>query len=498
MSSSGLDEILRVRREKRERLRSEGWDPYPNRLSVHHTTADVRSAGADVPEPAEGDPRYTLGGRLLAIRGMGKAVFADLWDGEGKLQIQVRKDRVGDEDFARTKQLDIGDIVVVSGPAFTTRRGELTLQVETISLATKNMHPLPDKHGGLQDVELRYRQRYVDLIVNRDTREVFEKRSRLIRFLRRFLDDRRFMEVETPILHSLIGGAAAKPFTTHLNALDMDLYLRIAPELYLKRLVVGGFERVYEMGRNFRNEGLSIQHNPEFTMLEFYQAYATHEDLMDLTETMFREAAEEVTGSTKVPFGGWKEGDTPVTIDMGRSFRRLSIRDGLTDKRPSLDLGDPGALVAEAKGVGLDLTADLPLGKLQLELFEALWEPELIQPTFVTDFPTAVSPLARRNDREPEVTERFEIFVCGRELGNGFSELNDPEDQRRRFEAQLEAKGRGDEESMDYDEDYCHALEIGLPPTAGEGIGVDRLAMLLTNSPSIRDVILFPFMRKLA
>lgn len=495
--AGGLDEILRVRREKRDRLESQGWSPYPNGLRAPNSTADVKD-GAEAPsEPSPEDPRFTLGGRLLAIRGMGKSVFADLWDRHGKLQLQFRKDKLEEADFERVKQLDIGDIVVVRGPRFFTRRGELTLQVESVRLATKNMHPLPDKHAGLQDQELRYRQRYVDLVVNQSSRDVFRKRHRLIRFLRDFLDARDFMEVETPILHGLLGGAAAKPFVTHHNALDLDLFCRIAPELYLKRLLVGGFDRVYEIGRNFRNEGLSTQHNPEFTMLEFYQAYATYQDLMDLTEVMMREAAEAVTGSTLVSYGGWKEGTEPEILDFGRPFRRISIREGLRQKRPDLDPEDPDALRAEARAAGLAIEEDAPVGKLQTEVFEALWEPELMQPTFVTDFPLEVSPLARRKPDDPTLVDRFELYVAGREIANAFSELNDPEDQRERFRAQVEAKRRGDEESMDYDEDYCHALEIGMPPAAGEGIGVDRLCMLLTNSPSIRDVILFPQMRPL-
>ena len=367
--------------------------------------------------------------------------------------------------------------------------------VEKIELAAKSLYPLPDKHKGLVDVEQRYRQRYVDLITNRESREVFVKRSKLIQYVRRFLDERYFMEVETPILQSLMGGAAAKPFVTHHNALDMDLYCRIAPELYLKRLVVGGFERVYEIGRNFRNEGLSTQHNPEFTMLEFYQAWATYEDLMNLTETMFRGAAEAVTGGLQVPFGG-HDGDEPVMLDFEKPFKRIPVREGLLEKVPGLDLGDPGALIAAAKQHDLKVDPKWAVGKLQMELFEHLWEAELIQPTFVTDFPVEVSPLSRRKDADPTLVDRFEMYVTGKEIANAFSELNDPDDQRSRFKAQVEAKGQGDEEAMDYDEDYCHALEIGMPPTAGEGVGIDRMVMVLTNSPSIRDVILFPQMRK--
>ena len=496
-TAGGIDEIVRRRREKATRLEQAGWPSFPNGIEVPQTTADVRGAAGDPKnEISDEDPRFRVGGRLLAVRDGGKQMFCDLWDREGRLQIQIRKDVVTEEIFKRCKLLDIGDIVVVEGPRFVTRRGELTLLAEKIELATKSMYPLPDKHKGLVDVEQRYRQRYVDLITNQGSREVFKKRSRLIQFIRRFLDERDFLEVETPILHSLLGGAAAKPFETHHNALDMPLYCRIAPELYLKRLVVGGFERVYEIGRNFRNEGLSTQHNPEFTMLEFYQAWATYEDLMNMTETMLRAAAEVVTGTLQVPYGGWEEGEEPTIIDFAKPFRRIPVRDGLLEKVPGLDLADPEALVAAAAQHGLKVDADWPIGKLQMELFEHLWEADLIQPTFVTDFPVEVSPLSRRKDDNPALVDRFELYMTGREIANAFSELNDPDDQRSRFKAQVDAKGKGDEEAMDYDEDYCHALEIGLPPTAGEGIGIDRLAMVLTNSASIRDVILFPQMRK--
>ena len=409
----------------------------------------------------------------------------------------MRKDIVGEGSYARAKLLDIGDIIVVEGPRFVTRRGELTLQVRTIELATKSLYPLPDKHAGLADVDQRYRQRYLDLAVSPEVREVFERRSRLIRSLRRFLDEREFLEVETPMLHALIGGAAARPFVTHHNALDIELYCRIAPELHLKRLLVGGFPRVYEMARNFRNEGISTQHNPEFTMLEFYQAYATYEDLMSMTELMLRNAATEVCGSTEVPYGGWGEGEKATIIDFGRKFARISVREGLESKLPGLDLSDAGALVAAARDAGLELEPSMSVGKLQMELFERLWEKSLVQPTFVTDFPVEVSPLARRKASDATLTDRFELYIVGREIANGFSELNDPDDQRSRFEAQMAAKAKGEDETMDYDADYIRALEVGMPPAAGEGIGIDRLAMVLTNQPSIRDVILFPQMRRL-
>ena len=497
-TAGGIEEILRRRREKATRLNEQGWASFPNGIVVPHTTTDVREAAGEPPnKPEEDDPRFRIGGRLLAIRDGGKQMFCDLWDRTGRLQLQIRKDVIGEDDFKRCKLLDIGDIIAVEGPRFVTRRGELTLLAEKVELASKSMYPLPDKHKGLVDIEQRYRQRYVDLITNRESREVFVKRSKLIQYVRRFLDERDFMEVETPILQGLMGGAAAKPFVTHHNALDMDLFCRIAPELYLKRLVVGGFERVYEIGRNFRNEGLSTQHNPEFTMLEFYQAWATYEDLIVLTEEMLRGAAEHVTGSLQVPFGGHVEGEEPVMLDFEKPFRRIPVRDGLLEKVPGLDLADPGAVAAAAKAKGCKVDPKWPVGKMQMELFEHLWEAELIQPTFVTDFPVEVSPLSRRKDADPTLVDRFELYVTGKEIANAFSELNDPDDQRGRFKAQVEAKADGDDEAMDYDEDYCHALEIGMPPTAGEGVGIDRVVMVLTNSPSIRDVILFPQMRKL-
>ena len=494
--AGGLQEIVRLRREKAEKLATTGWPSFPNGLTVTHSVQSVRTAeGAPPSEAGDDDSRYRLGGRLMAVRSMGKQSFLDLWDHTGRLQLQARKDIVGEELYKKIKLLDIGDIVVVEGPRFVTRRGELTLQVRDLTLATKSLHPLPDKHAGLTDVDQRYRQRYLDLATSQEVRTIFEKRSRLIRFIRTFLDERGFMEVETPILHSLIGGAAAKPFVTHHNALDMDLYCRIAPELHLKRLLVGGFPRVYEIGRNFRNEGLSTQHNPEFTMLEFYQAFATYEDLMDMTEALLRAAALEIVGSLQVPYGGWEEGTEPVLLDFESPFKRIPVRAGLQEKLPDLELDNLEALRTAAEGAGVKIDVSWPVGKLQMELFEYLWEDSLIQPTFVTDFPIEVSPLARRKPADKRLTDRFELYMTGREIGNAFSELNDPDDQRSRFESQMAAKAGGDEEAMDYDEDYVRALEVGMPPAAGEGIGIDRLVMVLTNQPSIRDVILFPQMR---
>lgn len=492
----GLKEILRVRREKAAKLADAGWSSFPNGLTVEHRVEDVKNAeGEPPPEAGDSDPWFTLGGRLMAVRGMGKQSFLDLWDETGRLQLQARKDIVGEEVYKKVKLLDIGDIVVVRGPRFVTRRGELTLQVREVQLATKSLHPLPDKHAGLTDVDQRYRQRYLDLATSWEVRDVFKKRSQVISRVRKFLDDRGFMEVETPILQSLLGGASAQPFVTHHNALDMDLYCRIAPELNLKRLLVGGFPRVYELGRNFRNEGLSTRHNPEFTMLEFYQTFATYTDLMDLTEELLRTLAQEVVGSLHLPYGGWEDGTEPVILDFEAPFKRVSIRDGLLEKLPSLDLKDLNSVRNAAEASGLRVDEKWTLGKLQMELFEHLWESSLVQPTFVTDFPVEVSPLARKNAEDPTLTDRFELYICGREIGNAFSELNDPDDQRTRFEAQMTAKAGGDAEAMDYDEDYVQALEIGMPPAAGEGIGIDRLVMVLTNQPSIRDVILFPHMR---
>lgn len=488
---TGLDEIVRIRREKAQKLADLGWASFPNGIEVKHTAADVRAVEGDpTTDPQATDPRYRIGGRIMALRDAGKLIFADLYDRTGKMQIQLRKDVVGEETFAKMKLVDIGDIVVVEGPRFLTKKGELTIQVREAILATKSMYPLPDTSGhfGLQDVELRYRERYVDLAVNKDVREVFIRRTKLVRYIRNFLDARAFMEVETPMLHALIGGAAAKPFETHHNALDMKLYCRIAPELYLKRLVVGGFERVYEVNRNFRNEGLSTRHNPEFTMLEFYWAWATYENLMALSEEMMRGAAMEVSGTLHVPYGD-------AVIDFEKPFARIPVRDGLKSKLPGIDIQDRDALLKAAGDRKVHLNPKESIGKLQMDLFEALFEAELQQPTFVIDFPVEVSPLARRKNSDPTLTDRFELYIAGREIANGFSELNDPDDQRARFKAQVDAKQGGAAETMDYDEDYCHALEIGMPPTAGEGVGIDRLCMILTNQPSIRDVILFPTLR---
>ena len=467
-------EIYDARLRKVEALRARGVNPYANGHRVGQTLAEVTLAHGG--SPAERldleKPRASVAGRIVAERSFGKAAFLKLRDRTGELQIYVKKDVLGEAAFDIYKLCDVGDHVAAEGSVFRTRTGELSVQAERFTLLTKSLRPLPEKWHGLSDVEIRYRQRYLDLIANPEVAELFRKRSRLVRAIRAFLDDRGYLEVETPMMHPLVSGAAARPFTTHHNALDVDLFLRIAPELYLKRLVVGGFERVYEINRNFRNEGISTQHNPEFTMLEFYEAHATYEDLMELTEALLREVAVEVTGHARVPYQG-------LELDFGKPFRRATMADLVREACPDerIDLELPGA------------------GERLAALFEERVEGTLSQPTFVTQLPISISPLARKNDQDPRFADRFELYIAGREIANAFSELNDPIDQRERFERQLEEKRRGAEETMDYDADYLRALEHGMPPTAGEGIGIDRLAMLLTDSASIRDVILFPSLR---
>jgi lysyl-tRNA synthetase class 2 len=594
---STLERIMDERRGKARSLREVGSDPYRNDVGPTSSIAEVRAryeptrpaqpaadggaaaggaaaaaaAPATAPRekrekrekaviaPIDGAP-LRIAGRVMVKRGMGKTVFAPIRDATADIQLYLNVEHLAADDFAKILPLvDTGDMVAAEGPAFWTQRGELSILVSRLWIVTKSLRPLPSKewvneagvhHGGLADIEQRYRQRYVDLAINPEVREVFRKRSAITRGIRRFLDARDFLEVETPMMHPIIGGAAARPFRTHHNALDLPLYMRIAPELYLKRLVVGGFERVYEINRNFRNEGLSRQHNPEFTMLEFYQAYATYTDAMNLTEQMFVELANDVNGGTTVTWDG-------VAIDLAPPWRRISIRDAVRELGGVADAarifeepafaaevaiahGVPAADVArillegvpQGGGAGgggdggsgnLDHAAlvlafkdvqqrpavaesilerydspeqrRLAAGYLGYYVFEATAEAKLVQPTFLTEFPTAVSPLARRNDRDPAFCDRFELFVNGREFANGFSELNDPDDQRARFVAQVRAKAVGAAETMDYDEDYCRALEVGMPPAAGEGIGIDRVAMLLAGQSSIRDVILFPLMR---
>jgi lysyl-tRNA synthetase class 2 len=423
---------------------------------------------------------------------MGKASFCHLQDMSGKIQLYVTRDSLPEGYYNEVfKKWDIGDILGAEGILFRTQTGELSVKVDAIRLLTKALRPLPEKFHGLADQEIRYRQRYLDLIMNETTRETFRMRSKIVNYIREFLSARDFLEVETPMMQAIPGGATARPFETYHNALDMGLYLRIAPELYLKRLVVGGFEKVFEINRNFRNEGLSTRHNPEFTMLEFYQAYAEYTDLMDLTETMLRGLAEELTGGTQIRY-------QDECYDFASPFRRMTVLESILHCNPQLrasDLESEESARRVARDLGIAILDGYGLGKIQIEIFEKTVENRLLQPTFITDYPVEVSPLARRNDRNPEVTDRFEFFVGGREIANGFTELNDPEDQAERFRKQVADKEAGDREAMHYDEDYIIALEHGMPPTAGEGIGIDRLVMLFTDSPSIRDVLLFPHMR---
>lgn len=480
------------RRAKLAEIRAAG-PAYPNDFRRDALAADLhRSHGASAPEVLEGAPvAVKVAGRLMAKRIMGRASFAHLQDMSGRIQLFLPGAELPEGLYEAFKKWDLGDIVGVSGRLFKTRTGELSIRVEHARLLTKALRPLPEKFHGLSDQEQRYRRRYLDLVMSEDTRRTFRVRSEVVRGLREFLGARGFFEVETPMMHPIAGGAAARPFITHHNALDMTLYLRIAPELYLKRLVVGGFERVFEINRNFRNEGLSTRHNPEFTMLEFYQAYADYLELMDLTEDLMRALATRVLGGLEVSYQG-------ETYDLAAPFARLTVEEAILRFNPgarSGELRDAAALRALARQAGVAVKPEFGPGKLQIEIFEKTVESRLRQPTFITQYPAEVSPLARRNDQDPFVTDRFEFFVGGRELANGFSELNDPEDQADRFRRQVEDKAQGDEEAMPYDHDYVEALEYGLPPTAGEGIGVDRLVMLFTDAPSIRDVILFPHMR---
>ncbi|MBM4285741.1 MAG: lysine--tRNA ligase [Deltaproteobacteria bacterium] len=487
-----IDRIMAQRRAKVAQWRAQGIDPYCNRFRPSHSVAEILGLhGASDRQALEAlNHTFALAGRLVLIREFGKASFAHLQDGSGRLQVYLQKQTAGPEVYARFKKLDLGDIIGVTGALFRTKTDELTLMVQDFVLLTKTLRPLPEKFHGLTDVEQRYRQRYLDLLVNPEVRQVFQRRAALIRHLRRFLETRGFLEVETPMMQPIPGGATARPFETFHHALDTTLYLRIAPELYLKRLVVGGMERVYEINRNFRNEGLSTLHNPEFTMLEFYQAYATFDDLMNLTEELFVSLALELNGSLTLHYQG-------QLIDFTPPWQRLDLKDSLTlvGGIPPEVVRDREALLALAQKEGVALRPGEGYGRALTKLFDLKVEAHLLQPTFVVGYPTETSPLSRSNDENPQVVDRFELFIAGREMANAFSELNDPDDQRQRFEKQAQAKLAGDEEAHALDEDFLTALEYGMPPAAGEGIGIDRVVMLFTDSPSIRDVILFPQLR---
>lgn len=487
------NEQIHQRKLKLNALREQGI-AYPNDFVRDALSADIHAQYDQFDHDAliGKNVRVTIAGRILTRRIMGKAAFATVQDMSGKIQLYVARDNLPDGVYESFKHWDLGDIVGASGIVFKTKTNELSVKVDQLRLLTKSLRPLPDKYHGLSDQEQRYRQRYVDLIVNEDARRVFHIRSKIVAEMRHFLDSHHFMEVETPMMQTQAGGATAKPFKTHHNAMDMELFLRIAPELYLKRLVVGGFERVYEINRNFRNEGISTRHNPEFTMVEFYQAYATYHDLMDLTEKLFKTLAEKVLGKTTLNYQG-------TEIDFAKPFARLTIKQSIMQAQPDItekELDNIDVAKTLAKKFNIDLLPTMQLGAVQLALFEKLVERDLKQPTFITEYPAEVSPLARANDNNPFITDRFEFFCGGQEIANGFSELNDPEDQANRFHAQLKARDAGDHEAMPFDQDYITALEYGLPPTAGEGIGIDRLVMLFANCASIRDVILFPLLRR--
>ena len=488
------NKLIAQRREKLKQMREQGI-AFPNNFRRDSISGELHAEydGKSKEELEEKGLRVKVAGRMMSRRVMGKASFAHIQDMSGRIQLYVQRDKLPEgfynEQFK--KSWDIGDIIAAEGVLFKTNKDELSVRVDSMSLLTKSLRPLPEKFHGLTDQEQRYRQRYLDLIMNEVSRETFRTRTKIVQFIREYLNNKSFMEVETPMMQVIPGGATARPFETHHNALDMGLYLRIAPELYLKRLVVGGFERVYEINRNFRNEGLSTRHNPEFTMLEFYEAYADYHDLMDLTEDMLRSLTQEVLGSSQVEYQG-------QTYDFGQPFTRMSVKESILHFNPDLTEADIDTLEAARKvadKLQIPLKDSYGLGKVQIEIFEKTVESRLMNPTFITAYPTEVSPLARLNDDDPFVTDRFEFFVGGREIANGFSELNDAEDQAERFRQQVEEKDAGDDEAMHFDADYVAALEHGMPPTAGEGIGIDRLVMLLTDSPSIRDVLLFPHMR---
>jgi lysyl-tRNA synthetase class 2 len=486
------NQTLAQRRQKAQSLAELGVNIYSNRFKPAHSVSDLvkKGDGLAAQETEQSGDMYSIAGRVLTMRKFGKAAFCTLADQSGTIQIYVKKDVLGDDIFETFKKWDIGDIVGIEGILFKTKVGELSVQARAITMISKSLRPLPDKWHGLSDVETRYRQRYVDLIVSPESRETFKKRVEIIRLVREFLNSKGFMEVETPMMQPVPGGATAKPFKTYHNALSMDLYLRVAPELYLKRLLVGGFERVFEINRNFRNEGLSTRHNPEFTMLEFYQAFATFDDMIALTEEMISSVCKKVNGTLKISYQG-------TEVDLTPPWRKLTMDEALIEVA-GLDaelLGNDEKIMSLAREKGIQLEEQAGPGKAKTELFELLVEDKLINPTFITNYPTEVSPLARRNEMNPSVTDRFELFITGRELANAFSELNDPMDQLARFEKQIADRGDDDEIHPELDTDYIRALEYGMPSAAGEGIGIDRLVMLLTDAPSIRDVIFFPHLK---
>lgn len=483
--TTGLNELMRARREKLTAIEAMDIEPFGRKYNFTHHAAEVLENF----ETLEGQTAK-LAGRIMSVRGHGKTCFAHLMDMSGKIQLYFRQDAIGEEEYRKIHLLDIGDILGVEGTVFRTQRGEISLKISSFEILSKSLRPLPEKWHGLKDVEMRYRQRYLDLIVNPEVRQTFVTRSKIIRALRCFLDAKDFLEVETPMMHPIAGGAAARPFITHHNALDMKLYMRIAPELYLKRLIVGGFEKVYELGRMFRNEGISIKHNPEFTMVELYQAYADHEDVMRLTEELISSVAQEVLGTTKITYQGQE-------IDLTPPWNRMTMPEAIK-KFAGVDF-DAVKTIEEARALadqlGVKYETKDGIGGILNHVFEEVAEEHLIQPTFITGHPTEISPLAKRNKDNPDITDRFEAFIFAREIANGFSELNDPIDQKGRFLEQVAQRESGDDEAHMMDEDYVTALEFGLPPTGGLGIGIDRLVMFLTDSYSIRDVLLFPHMR---